>query len=321
MVTKERAPRNKTLFLTQEEIPALKKRLVIPSDFTSQKEEGAGAHTKDLGYLNKTINADIFEGLKLIPDGVADLIIIDPPYNLTKNFNGTVFNARTEASYDEYLATWFPLVCKKLKSNGSLYICGDWKCTSSLQRAVEKELTIINRITWQREKGWGERANWKNGMEDIWFAVKNPDDYYFDLEAVKIKRRVIAPYTKDGKPKDWKEEKEGKFRLTCPSNFWDDISVPFWSMPENTDHPTQKPEKLYAKLILASSRPGDLVLDPFLGSGTASVTAKKLGRNYCGIELNEEYCLLAEKRLQMAETDRTIQGYKDGVFWERNTLY
>ena len=91
-------------------------------------------------------------------------------------------------------------------------------------------------------------------------------------------------------------------------------------MPENTDHPTQKPEKLYAKLVLASSKKGDVVFDPFLGSGTASVVAKKLGRNFCGIELNEEYCLWAAKRLLRAETEKEIQGYKDNVFWERNSL-
>lgn len=91
-------------------------------------------------------------------------------------------------------------------------------------------------------------------------------------------------------------------------------------MPENTDHPTQKPEKLYAKLILASSKERDVVFDPFLGSGTASVVAKKLGRKYCGIDSNEEYCMYTEKRLQMVESDSTIQGYSDGVFWERNNL-
>lgn len=91
-------------------------------------------------------------------------------------------------------------------------------------------------------------------------------------------------------------------------------------MPENTDHPTQKPEKLLAKLILASTNPGDLVLDPFLGSGTTSVVAKKLGRRYIGIELDAYYCCLAEKRLALAEEDSSIQGYQDGVFWERNTL-
>lgn len=91
-------------------------------------------------------------------------------------------------------------------------------------------------------------------------------------------------------------------------------------MPENTDHPTQKPEKLIAKLVLASCPEGGLVFDPFLGSGTTSVVAKKLGRHYCGIEINEEYALLAEKRLYMADKNKSIQGYCDGVFWERNTL-
>ncbi len=179
----------------------------------------------------------------------------------------------------------------------------------------------MNRITWQREKGRGAKANWKNGMEDIWFAVKNPDDYYFNLDAVKVRRKVLAPYKEDGIPKDWEEGEQGKFRLTCPSNFWDDISIPFWSMPENTDHPTQKSEKLYAKLILASSEEGDMVFDPFMGSGSACVTAKKLGRRFCGIEVNEEYCLWAQKRLEMAEKNAVIQGYEDGIFWERNARH
>lgn len=308
IVPKERAGRNRTVTLQPDEVDFLKSQIITPDKIDSQN------------LVNQTINGDLLSVIDFIPDEFADLIIIDPPYNLTKNFNGLHFNSRTESKYDDYLASWFPKVCRKLKSNGSLYICGDWKCTSSLQRAVENELTILNRITWQREKGRGAKTNWKNGMEDIWFAVKNPNDYYFDVEAVKMKRKVIAPYKVDGIPKDWQEENDGNFRLTYPSNFWDDISIPFWSMPENTDHPTQKPEKLYAKLILASSKPGAMIFDPFLGSGTASVVAKKLGRKYCGIEMNEEYCLLCQKRLQMAEKDSSIQGYKDGVFWERNSL-
>jgi site-specific DNA-methyltransferase (adenine-specific) len=309
MEIKKRAKNNRTLTLDENEIPALKGRLLTKENITEKTS-----------FLNKTLNGDVLEMLDFIPDNFAHLIIIDPPYNLSKDFNGFKFNARTTEAFDEYLSTWFPKVCKKLKPNGSLYMCGDWKCTSSLQRAIEKELTILNRITWQREKGRGAKSNWKNAMEDIWFAVKNPTDYYFDVEAVKMKRKVIAPYKVDGKPKDWQEEENGNFRLTYPSNFWDDISIPFWSMPENTDHPTQKPEKLYAKLILASSKVGDVVFDPFLGSGTSSVVAKKLGRNYCGIEMNQEYCLWTEKRLEMAEKDSTIQGYSDGVFWERNSL-
>lgn len=309
MDEKKRAERNRTITLNEEEILPLKNKLLTKENIS-----------ESTNVLNKTLNGDVFEMLKFVPDEFADLIIIDPPYNLSKNFNGLKFNSRSDSSYDEYLDSWFPLVCKKLKPNGSLYMCGDWKCTSSLQRCIEKELTIINRITWQREKGRGAKANWKNGMEDIWFAVKNPNDYFFNVDAVMMKRKVVAPYKVDGKPKDWEKSSEGNFRLTYPSNFWDDISIPFWSMPENTDHPTQKPEKLYAKLILASSKEGDIIFDPFLGSGTTSVVAKKLNRNYCGIELNEEYCLWTEKRLENAETDNSIQGYSGGVFWERNSL-
>ena len=309
MKNKERAKNNRTLTLSIEEIESLKSKLATEETLKENPD-----------VLNKTLNGDVLKMLEFVPDNFADLIIIDPPYNLTKNFNGFKFNSRSDESFDEYLETWFPQVCKKLKPNGSLYMCGDWKCTSSLQRAIEKELSILNRITWQREKGRGAKSNWKNGMEDIWFAVKNPKDYYFDVESVKMKRKVIAPYKVDGKPKDWDQSEDGNFRITYPSNFWDDISIPFWSMPENTDHPTQKPEKLYAKLILASSKPGDVIFDPFLGSGTTSVVAKKLGRNYCGIEMNQEYCLWTEKRLQMAEKDSSIQGYSDGVFWERNSL-
>lgn len=306
---KEPAPRNRTLTLQPDEIPALQRRLLGKEQLLKGKD-----------WLNRTICADVLDVLDLLPDSFADLIVIDPPYNLNKNFNGLKFAAKDDAAYEQYLLSWFHKVCLKLKPQGTLYMCGDWKSTAVMQRVIETELTILNRITWQREKGRGAKTNWKNGMEDIWFAVKDAANYYFDVDSVMMKRQVIAPYKQNGVPKDWEENNDGRFRLTYPSNFWDDISIPFWSMPENTDHPTQKPEKLIAKLVLASSKVGDVIFDPFLGSGTTSVVAKKLGRHYCGVEINEEYCLWAEKRLEKATLDTSIQGYTAGVFWERNTL-
>ena len=304
---KKRSERNRTLTVLESEIQELEKSILsingIKSKFTD----------------NCIINGDLFDCLDYIPDGYFNLIIIDPPYNLDKDFHGNKFSSMKSDAYEEYLRSWFYKVCDKLAPNGTLYMCGDWKCTSSMQRVIEEKLTVINRITWQREKGRGAKSNWKNGMEDIWFAVKNPKDYYFDVESVKMKRKVIAPYKVDGKPKDWEETESGNFRITYPSNFWDDISIPFWSMSENTDHPTQKPEKLYAKLILASSKEGDKIFDPFLGSGTSAVVANKLGRKYCGIDINKEYCLWTAKRLIRSNSDKTIQGYADGVFWERNS--
>ena len=304
---KERAGRNKTITLTDSEREELKQTIATAQDFDTTQWE------------DTIVCADLSDIIDRIPDGVADLIIIDPPYNLAKNFNGLEFSAISSDKYVEYLRTWFYKVCDKLKPTGSLYMCGDWKCTAALQTVMEERLTVLNRITWQREKGRGAKTNWKNSMEDIWFAVKDPRNYHFDVESVKMKRKVLAPYRINGKPKDWEATEEGNYRLTYPSNFWDDISIPFWSMPENTDHPTQKPEKLYAKLILASSRRGDVVFDPFMGSGTAAVVAKKLGRRYLGVEINEEYCLWAAKRLKMADENAEIQGYTNGVFWERHS--
>ena len=308
MTEKARANRNRTLTIAENEITTLEKAIINADDLKKSFAD------------NSVINADLFDCLDAIPNDYFHLIIIDPPYNLAKDFHGNKFSKLNTTSYEAYLRSWFGKVCDKLAPNGTLYMCGDWQCSLSMQKVISERLTILNRITWQREKGRGAKANWKNAMEDIWFAVKNPKDYYFDVEAVKMKRKVIAPYKVDGKPKDWEQTESGNFRITYPSNFWDDISIPFWSMPENTDHPTQKPEKLYAKLILASTKPGDKVFDPFLGSGTSAVVAYKLNRNYVGIELNRDYCLWAAKRLMNATKNKVIQGYSDNVFWERNAL-
>ncbi|MDR1316175.1 MAG: site-specific DNA-methyltransferase [Spirochaetales bacterium] len=305
---KEKAPRNRTLTVSPGERAELKKRIFYPG------KDGFSLAR----IINKTICGDVFAIMDLLPSQFADLLIIDPPYNLDKNFHGFKFSKSSDSIYSAYLAGWFPKILHVLKPDGSVYMCGDWKSTFCLYQIMRDFTVIRNRIIWQREKGRGARANWKNTTEDIWFGTKSAN-YYFNAGAVKQKRRVLAPYRENGKPKDWVETAEGRFRLTCAGNFWDDISVPYWSMPENTDHPAQKPEKLIAKLILASCPENGIVLDPFLGSGTTSVVAKKLGRKYIGIEINEDYCCWAEKRLALSDTDRSIQGYSNGVFWERNT--
>ena len=197
------------------------------------------------------------ESLSVLPELprlFVDLLVADPPYNIDKQFGSYNFRQLDYESYEKYTEEWISAVKPLLKPNASIYICCDWKSSSAIERVLSRHFTVQNRITWQREKGRGAMHNWKNAMEDIWFAtVQKGDDFTFNIEAVKQRRKVIAPYKVDGKPKDWEETEDGKFRNTFPSNFWDDISVPYWSMPENTAHPTQKPEKLLAKLILASS--------------------------------------------------------------------
>jgi len=309
MDEKRRAPRNRTITLADEEQIRLAERLVrldAPISLAS--------------LIGQTVCQDLFAALPHLPSAFIDLLIIDPPYNLDKSFNTSTFKSRSKQDYAEWFDSWLGPLRRVLKPTASIYICCDWRCSAAVQQVGERYFTVQNRITWEREKGRGALRNWKNCSEDIWFFTASRD-YTFHVDAVKLKRRVVAPYTTDdGKPRDWDQTEEGGFRLTHPSNLWTDISVPFWSMPENTDHPTQKPEKLIAKLILASSNPGDVILDPFLGSGTTSVVAKKLGRAYVGIEIDEMYCCLAEKRLSLARQNDSIQGYHDGIFWERNTL-
>jgi site-specific DNA-methyltransferase (adenine-specific) len=305
---RSRAPLNRTLTLSQAELSRYQASL------TKLDAPASVAEVRDHIFCQ-----DLFTALPRLPEQSVDLMFADPPYNLTKSFNDRKFRKTSLDEYSEWLDSWLGPTVRILKPTASVYICGDWRSAAAIHRVGEKYLIPQNRITWEREKGRGAKSNWKNCSEDIWFFTVN-DDYYFDVEAVKVKRQVIAPYTDgNGAPKDWAETQDGRFRVTHPSNLWTDLTVPYWSMPENTDHPTQKPEKLLAKIILASSRNGDLVFDPFNGSGTTTVVAKKLERHYLGVEVDPTYCCLAQKRLDLAANDRSIQGYVDGIFWERNT--
>lgn len=307
MTKKEKAPRNRTLTCSDEELKKYSKELLSIEEVADNGD-----------FRNNVIWGDFLQVARYLPGEFVDLLFLDPPYNLTKNYNGNQFSQKRDTDYIGWfrgiLETSFPM----LKPNASIYICADWSTSAIIAPILGDYFNVQNRITWEREKGRGAKRNWKNNTEDIWFCTLG-NDFYFDVNAVKLKRKVIAPYKKDGKPKDWSIEKQGNFRITHPSNIWTDISIPFWSMPENTDHPTQKPEKLLAKILLASCPQNGFVFDPFLGSGTSAVVAKKLKRSFCGVEVNREYACWSKKRLSLAEEDSAIQGYADGVFWERNT--
>jgi site-specific DNA-methyltransferase (adenine-specific) len=301
------SPNNRTLTLSELERQQLCGSLTALS---------ASARLDEV--LGKIFHQPCQTALPHLPSAFVDVLILDPPYNLTKAFNGETFRATNSVDYTLWMDSWLQPMMRLLKPTASVYICGDWNSSASIVAVAEKYLYIRNRITWEREKGRAAKANWKNCAEDIWFCTVSKK-YTFNPDSVRLRRRVVAPYRENGAPKDWQETDNGNFRDTAPSNLWTDLSVPFWSMPENTRHPTQKPEKLLAKLLLASSNAGDVVFDPFAGSGTTAVVAKKLGRQFVAIEQDEEYCLLALKRLELASENASIQGYDNGVFWERNT--
>ena len=252
------APRNRTLTLTDAD-----RRAPVP-------------RLPDRAVPDHVYCGDALEGLKASP--AADLVFADPPYDADPDWHGL----------------WIAECARAVRPGGSIYVCCDWTFSGAIQAALERHFTVRNRITWRREKGRGAKRNWKQNMEDIWFATKG-EEYTFNL--VKWKKPVIAPYRVNGKPKDWVEENGERYRMTHPSNIWIDLCVPFWSMPENTPHPYQKPEKLVERVIEASSRPGDLVVDPFLGSGTTAVVARRLKRRYLGFEVEPDHVRLALKRL------------------------
>lgn len=306
MSIKTKIERNKTLVVRQSDI-----KRIAPNLLNLKKR------AKVSEIKNKVINQDIYISADYLPKSFVDLLIVDPPYNLNKSFNKQVFKRKNLNDYADWVDELIQKLIPALKPNSSIYFCSDWYSSTSVHVVLSKYFKVRNRITWEREKGRGSRRNWKQNSEDIWFCTLT-DNYTFNVDEVKLKRKVIAPYKhKNGQPKDW--DINNNFRLTHPSNIWNDLSIPFWSMPENTEHPTQKPEKLMAKLILASSNKGEMIFDPFLGSGTSAVVAKKLGRNYCGAEIDKKFACLSELRLSQAKKGDKIQGYTDGTFWERNT--
>lgn len=302
-----KSSRNKTLVLGSGEKRLLDEYVVVLDKKASRAQ-----------VKNKIIWGDVFRALEFLPNNFIDLVFADPPYNIDKKFGAVEFKKMGVKSYEDYTERWVVQLKPKLKQTACVYVCGDWRSSSALHSVLQKHFIVQNRITFEREKGRGAKTNYKNCSEDIFFCT-NSRAYSFNVDAVKLRKKVIAPYKDNGKPKDWSTRAGGAYRNTYPSNLWTDITIPFWSMKENTQHPTQKPEKLLAKIILASSRKGDVVFDPFLGSGTTSVVAQKLGRTHCGVELDKTYCLVAQKRLKQARVDKTIQGYKDSVFWERNS--
>ena len=286
------APRNRTLFLTAAD----RRRY---ANFPRLDELRGDKPFSAL--LGRVYHGDCIEGMSLLPDETVDLIFADPPYNIGKDYGNNQMRL-SDQEYREWSDRWIREAVRLLKPTGSIYVCSDWRYSGMIQALLDGYLIVKNRITWRREKGRGSRYNWKNNMEDIWFAVKS-ESYVFNVEEVKIKKQVIAPYRENGQPKDWVEENGERYRYTYPANIWIDTVVPFWSMPENTPHPTQKPEMVVERVMKASSNPGDVVLDPFIGSGTTAVVAVRLGRRFIGFEINEEYVRLSAKRL-----DRTQPG-------------
>lgn len=236
-------------------------------------------------------NEDCFLRLPKIKSNSVDLIIVDPPYGIKYQ----------EEEWDDikdfinYSEIWIKECFRILKDTGSFYSFMGWTNAAKFKLLIDRFGIIRNWITWIRHKGRGSTKNYNSVAEFILYYTKT-DKYIFN--SYKLLKKHVIPYMKDGKPRGWFTDQNGiKCRWTGLSNAWN-YTAPWWSMHEYTGHPTQKPEMLIERIILASSNEGDLVLDPFMGSGTTGAVCKKLDRQFIGIEKSKVYFNICTKRIE-----------------------
>jgi len=249
------------------------------------------------GWVDQVFCEDALEGMARIPDGAIDLILTDPPYNLGKDYG----NASDQQSVDDYLAwteRWIDIALPKLKPNGSLYIFLTWRFAPEIFVMLKKRLTMMNEIIWDRRvpSMGGSTRSFSSVHDTIGFFVKRKD-YYFDLDAVRI------PYDAATKKARSRSIFIGAKWLEVgynPKDLWS-VSRLHREHAERVDHPTQKPLEIIERMLKASCPAGGVVLDPFMGSGTTALAARKLGRHFVGFELNPAYCEIIRQRLAQPE--------------------
>jgi site-specific DNA-methyltransferase (adenine-specific) len=244
---------------------------------------------------NVIYNEDVFDGISKIGDETVDLVIADPPYGLGKDYG----NDSDKIPPEDYLAfsiKWVELVLPKLKPAGSFYIFLTWRFSPEVFCYLKKKLLMLNEIIWDRRvpSMGGSTRRFSSVHDTIGFFAKTKN-YYFDIDSVRI------PYDEETKKARSRSIFVGKKWLEVgynPKDVWS-VSRLHRIHSERVNHPTQKPLELIDRMILASCPPDGLVFDPFMGSGTTAISAKRNKRNYVGFELNPEYCRIAEQRLAL----------------------
>jgi site-specific DNA-methyltransferase (adenine-specific) len=250
----------------------------------------SGAQT---GWLNRIFCEDALHGLDRIPDESIDLLIADPPYGLGKDY-GNDSDKLAATAYLHWMESWIDAALPKLKTSGSLYIFLTWRYSPEIFVMLKQRMTMINEIIWDRRvPSMGGSTRRFSSVHDTIGFFANSRDYYFDLDAVRI------PYDA--------ETKKARSRSIFVGAKWLEVGYnpkDVWSVSrlhrehrERADHPTQKPLEIIERMIKASCPPDGVVLDPFMGSGTTAVAAKRCNRDFVGFELNAEYCEMIEARL------------------------
>ena len=257
-------------------------------------------------WRNRIFEEDAVAGMARIPDAAADLIIADPPYGLGKDY-GNDSDRLDAIAYVNWTEQWIDAVLPKLKPNGSLYIFLTWRYSPEIFVMLKQRMMMINEIIWDRRvpSMGGSTRRFSSVHDTIGFFAK-AKDYYFDVDAVRV------PYDE--------KTKKARSRSIFIGAKWLEIGCnpkDVWSVPrlhrehrERADHPTQKPLEIIERMVKASCPPGGVVLDPFMGSGTTAVAARRCGRDFVGFELNGAYCELIEKRLVSLVVDESNESGK-----------
>jgi site-specific DNA-methyltransferase (adenine-specific) len=246
---------------------------------------------------HKIIYGDAIEALAMLPDTSIDLIFADPPYNIGKNFNGNMDKWATDEDYLNWCYKWLDLCVRKLKPNGSFYVMTATQFMPFFDIYIRQKIHILSRIVWYYDSSGVQAKKYFGSMyEPILFCVKDKNNYTFNTEDIQVEaktgaKRKLIDYRKPI-PTVYNSEK-------VPGNVWEFARVRY-RMEEYENHPTQKPIALLERIIKASSKKGDIVMDPFSGTFTTCFVAKELGRNSIGIELNEDYIKIGLRRVLLA---------------------
>jgi site-specific DNA-methyltransferase (adenine-specific) len=246
-------------------------------------------------------NEDLFAGLARVADASVDLVIADPPYGLGKDY-GNDSDCRYGKDYVEFSRRWIDAVVPKLKPAGSLYVFLTWQHAPEVFSYLKARLLMVNEIIWDRRvpSMGGSTRKFSSVHDNIGFFAASRD-YYFDVDSVRI------PYDAQTKKARSRSIFVGKKWLEVgynPKDVWS-VARLHRKDAEREDHPTQKPLAIIERMLLASSPPGGLVLDPFMGSGTTAVAAALHERRFVGFELNADYLAIAKGRVADAERSRS----------------
>jgi DNA modification methylase len=232
--------------------------------------------------FNRLICGDAIEEMSRLPDASIDLIIADPPYNLGKDY-GNNRDMKGWHEYEAFTRAWLSQAIRLLKPTGAIYVFMGVRFISFLFLMLENDfgLSFNGWITWHYTQGMGRKNGFSPRHEDILYFTKT-SDFTFNLDAIRI-------------PQKYYRERNNMAGAN-PGDVWQFSHVHYCSA-ERQKHPTQKPEAIMERIIRASSNPGDVVLDPFVGSGTTCRVAQTLKRRWIGIDINPEYIAMSQKRI------------------------